>query len=161
IEELIQDSRAPNLYWSLSMLPSPLVDMRPAVQQELTTLPRSFPQLRELEKETLTKEQVSRLIDDLLRLVEKVGAGENPAWLRGLGVGAMVAWNLADAKKALLAKGWTEKRVEQMPPQQVVAIHFVGSYFELCDDMLKWWSVPPWESLEGIEKVEKELKGKM
>lgn len=157
LDELLQDARTPNLYWSLATLPSPLIDLGPVVRGELAILLRSFPQLRELEKETLTKEQVNRLIDDLIRLVDKTSGGDKPAWLRSLGTSALVAWNFADAKKALLREGWAEERLKQMPPQQVVALQFVSAYQRLRDDMVKWCFAPPPVSLPALQKLENEI----
>src|SRR5262249_49029480 len=61
VEELLQQPGAPNLYWALTTLPHPFVDVRRSMRYELGTLYRSFPQLRDLEEKKLTAEQVDRL----------------------------------------------------------------------------------------------------
>ena len=41
--ELIANHDSPNMYWALSELPQPLIDMRPAMQFEMDIGPRMFP----------------------------------------------------------------------------------------------------------------------
>ena len=48
VEQWEQVPGSPNLFWALTDLPAPLVDVAPAMRTELTTLYRSFPPLKEV-----------------------------------------------------------------------------------------------------------------
>ena len=47
---LAQQKDAPNLYWALTRLPRPLVDLRKGIDAESNALIFSFPELRDLDK---------------------------------------------------------------------------------------------------------------
>jgi hypothetical protein len=49
---------SPNLYWALTALPAPFIDVRPTIRHELNTIYRSFPLLRELKSRTLIEAEV-------------------------------------------------------------------------------------------------------
>src|SRR5262249_57328162 len=84
VEEFIAAPGSPNLFWSLTDLPSPFIDIRRAMRVELNTIHRSFPQLRELDRElgkkTLTANEVEKLIEDFFTAWGKVGGENVPAW---------------------------------------------------------------------------------
>lgn len=159
LEECMASPGAPNFYWSLTGLPRPFVNSTRAVRHELSTILRSFPQLRELAREDLSKEQVNRLLDDLIQVALSLDGGKTskPAWARLLATSTVVAMNFAEAKEGLLARGWAKERLEKMPPQQVVALHFLDQYNRSRDDILKFWSLPVWESRKGLAEVERKI----
>ena len=47
--ELLQQPDAPNLYWALTMLPRPLIDIRGGVEAEMNAVYLSFPEIRDLD----------------------------------------------------------------------------------------------------------------
>jgi hypothetical protein len=48
LEQLIQQPRAPNLYWCLTNLPRPLIDLRATWEGEMAWIYLSYPELRDL-----------------------------------------------------------------------------------------------------------------
>ena len=49
LETLLQQPGAPNLYWSLTVLPEPFADLRPALYEETLWLDNMFPWLKKIE----------------------------------------------------------------------------------------------------------------
>ena len=62
VQQFIQQPDAPNLYWALSTLPRPLVDMRPGAEAESNILYLQFPELRDLDKKKLSPEEWRELL---------------------------------------------------------------------------------------------------
>ena len=67
LEELIQQPDAPNLYWSLTDLPRPFIDLREPMQGERVMAYGNFPGMAEmaadLNAKPMTPEQVTKLLD--------------------------------------------------------------------------------------------------
>jgi hypothetical protein len=164
VEELLQQPGAPNLYWALTTLPHPLVNVRHSMRYELGTLYRSFPQLRDLEEKKLTAEQVDRLVEEFTETLGKMetwgkaGGVEVPAWQGKLALAAMAAKTYPEAKAYLLSQGRAEAEVKAMPTLQVVLAFYLGQYNQVRDDILKWLSVPPWQAQAALERIDKEIR---
>ena len=89
VEELMQIPGSPNLFWALTALPQPFIDIRRSMQVELNTIYRSFPQLRELEraaaKKPLSTKETEKLIDEFLgEWLKMTGGQPGEAW-QGVG----------------------------------------------------------------------------
>jgi hypothetical protein len=159
LEEFLQTPGAPNLFWALAVLPEPMVDVRPAILHEMGTLYRSCPQLRRLERETLSEAVVSGIVQDLFNHLSQVGGtSKELSWMQNLGQGLMVMQHYPEARKFLLARGRTAEQVDALPKLQVVFLMFLDQYDRERDDMLKWLSLPPWQARLGLEQVEKQGK---
>jgi hypothetical protein len=164
-EELLEQPDTPNLYWALTALPRPFIDLRRPLEYELGTLYRSFPQLRDLDKKTLTKEQAQDQLDELLReLVRFQGIGrpgdkdKPPPVADKQSVAVLVEKLYPDAKRHLLDRGRTAEQVAALPAVQTVGIYLVDQYDRDRDDILKWFVVPSWQARAGLEQVEKRLQ---
>lgn len=66
VEGLMQMPGSPNLYWALTALPDPMIDMHSSLEYEREMLFIEFPQLRNLESEVLSPAQVSAIISDFM-----------------------------------------------------------------------------------------------
>jgi hypothetical protein len=165
VEEWVQLPGSPNLYWALTALPRPFIDVRRSMESERGTLYRSFPQLREMRRKTLTPAQARKLAEEILDAVQFIqgGAGRGrdgdaPGWAGKMGIAALTLKHYPDAKKYLLARGYTAKQVEAMPAIQAVVLHFLDEQDRVWDDVLKWMSVPPWRRRGPLEKIDRELR---
>jgi hypothetical protein len=149
VEEWMQTTGSPDLYWSLTALPTPFLDLHATCVYELNTLYRSFPALRRLNLrrggERLTAAEVDRAVDELLAGLGDFTGHAGPNFLDRAMLTALAAGSLESAKKYLLDRGWTEERLKAAPPLAVVMTYFVGQYDEACSDVLKWLTVPPWQ----------------
>src|SRR5258708_230776 len=78
LKQFIQQPGAPNMYWALTDLPHPFIDLRTAFQGERLTVAHFFPGIREmatdLKAAPITSEQGQELMDKLAKLA----AGKTP-----------------------------------------------------------------------------------
>jgi hypothetical protein len=158
VEEWVQVPGSPNLYWALTTLPRPFIDVRSSLTSELGTLYRSFPQLREVRKGKMTNAQAQALADQLLTNLKGLCPTPAPAWMGRLGLATLTAKYYPDAKKYLRKQGYADKEIDAMPAVQVVLVAFCDDWERAGDDILKWLSVPAWQGRAGIEKVAKEAR---
>jgi hypothetical protein len=158
VEEFMQQPDAPNMYWALTALPRPLINVRRPVESELGTFLRSFPQLREADRPGLTKDQAQKLADEVFNALAKYCNPEAPEWQGKLAAAFVVPTYRERAKKELLAGGRNKEEVEAMPDAQVVLAWFHDGYVRERDELLKWFLLPPWQALPGLEEVDKKEK---
>lgn len=158
LEELIQQPGAPNLYWALTALPTPLIDLSPGWQGE-KVLPfrKEVPRLRDLEAAPLTSAQVEQRLEESIKLLSLADGSDTPAWQRRLALLALVLKTYPEAKRDLIARGRPTDQVEAMPALQVVAIYSLRQYERFRDAMFRWMHVPYWQAREPLRAVEQEL----
>jgi hypothetical protein len=159
VEELIQELGAPNLSWVLTDLPRPFIDLRKPVQYEFGTFYRSFPQLREVEKNSFAAKQSDALFAELVKtsttFLNKVA---QPQWAENLTAAMALTAALPAAKRYLVAHGRTAEQVEAMPAAQAVLLYIVDQYNRERDDVQKWFDLPPWQARAGLQEVQKRFK---
>ena len=160
VEELIQHPDAPNLYWALTVLPRPFVDLRRSLQWEYAMLYLVAPGLRGLESARLTKEQWQHLTDDLAKsMVSLLGRQEEAraTWQTKAAMTAMSVYLYPRAKRYLIEKGRTPQQVDAMPVQQAVILYSLETYVHARDELFKWFHVPYWQAREGLQQAKQEL----
>ena len=81
---------------------------------------------------------------------------------RRLGIAGIAAKIYPDAKKALIAQGWSSEKVEAMPVVQVAALHTILEYQKLRDNTYKWLNVPYAQSFDKVDMaLQKAMSDKM
>jgi hypothetical protein len=161
IEQWVSTPGAPNLYWSLTALPTPLIDVRSSIRYELDSVYRSYPALRRLERETMDAKKIQSLVEELFESVCKLEGSAPTGWESKLGLGVLAARAYPDAKKYLLDEGEDKARIEAMPVLQVVMLHLLRQYDRQRDDTLKWLSVPYWQGREPLEAITREAQARL
>jgi hypothetical protein len=154
---------APNLYWALTALPRPLIDLRKEEELEQALLEMQFPELADLKRER-TAEQWDGLLKRFRTEVERVVASdEHPERLHPGTRAADPASrspDLAAARKYLVGRmGMAEKQVADMPPAQVLVLYIVHYFREYRDDVFKLGYLPYAEARRASEAAEKRFKG--
>jgi hypothetical protein len=152
VQEFVQQPGAPNLYWALTALPSPLIDARPGIDGERDALYLTFEDLDKVEAANWPAERWQGIL-------ERVAAGM--AEHRVLQGDADPRKKLADrtskllptAKQYLIEHGCARDQVEVMPVPQIAMLYSVKLYNELRDEMLKWYYVPYWQARKHLEQV--------
>jgi hypothetical protein len=140
VREFIQQPDAPNLYWSLAVLPRPFIDMRGAFDVEMQGLYLNFPELRNLEEKKLSPEEWRELLIATLRKLSKVsGMHGNSEDISALTAASLLV-EYPRAKQFLLDRGMSAEKIEAMPVCQVALLYSTRLYEELTDDLLKWSS---------------------
>jgi hypothetical protein len=157
VEDLMRQPGAPNLYWALTDLPRPFIDLRTALQGEKLWLYGTWPELRDLDNPYLSPPQRERLQAIAEQIVAEGTDSRRGAETR-LATIARVAKAYPEAKRALLAAGHKPEEVEALPAIQVVLLPALHDYERLRDDMFKWLALPYPEALPGLERAQRVMK---
>lgn len=147
--DLMQAPDAPSLYWALTALPRPLVDLRQAIEFELTGMAFWPKELRKPEQMYLSPRQWAEVFRSLGNLV---GEGSRSGSLSPTAI-ALVTYT--DAKRHLLEKGRPPEELEAMPVLQVVAIYLRDGWRLRADEALKWWYAPYPQARAGLDAIER------
>lgn len=145
IEELMQHPHAPNLYWALSQLRRPFLDLRRPLIGEQLMVDRELAFINEFSKSPLPSEEVQRIV--------------NTAWngdKKQLMNEVTIFW--PKAKQALVASGRPAAEVDKMPPLQAVLLWAKAEHDRYRHDLIKWFSLPFAEGREGFERASSALK---
>ena len=159
VEGLIQMPDSPNLYWALTALPNPMIDMYSSLEYEREVLFIEFPVLRNLENEVLTPEQASTVVSDFMKKMQTLGGGDDDVPFEGLLPIGWVMLHYSDAKQFLARKGFSQQRIEEMPAAQAVLIYQKQEYLEMLDNMYKWFVIPYDQAQPHLDKSERLFDG--
>jgi hypothetical protein len=159
LEDLIQTPGAPNLYWALSDLRRPFLDIRNGLEGEKIMVLATLPALKDaVEGRVLTPEQQRALVKFVHGLASS-GPGEERSLLSADVTSLLRVTKLYPlAKRALISQGRKPAEVEALPIAQVVLLHSWQQYLRLRDDLFKWYGLPYWQARPGLERAEKEIK---
>jgi len=152
VEDLMQMPDSPNLYWALTALPRPMIDMYISLEYEREVLFIEFPALRNLENEVMTPAQASGIISDFIKKIQTLGGKNEDVPFKGLLPLGWVILHYSDAKQFLARKGFSQQRIEEMPAAQAVLIYQKQEYQEMLDNMYKWFALPYSQAQPHLEK---------
>jgi hypothetical protein len=142
LEDLIQDARAPNLYWALTVLPDPLIDARRAADAEISAPYLYLPELRQVEDRSHTAEHWRDCYYRLAAQTFQWSGSELSPWQQRLAAAALAVRGYPIARQCLIERGWQPDELDAMPVSQVLLIHTVRTYEELAGMCWKWAFVP-------------------
>jgi hypothetical protein len=152
LEDLVQQPGAPDLYWSLAVLPRPFLNLQPAIDDEATMLERSLPFAKRLEQGPMSPAEVEGAQKEWNATLEKFGL-RRPDVPETLGLLGAQLGTLIEAKHALVAQGFTEAQLEAMPAFQVEGVYALREYRRTWDEYTKWFSVPSFWLQPGSKKA--------
>jgi tetratricopeptide (TPR) repeat protein len=154
IEDFLQKPGVPNLYWALTSLPSPLIDMRLSLQAESGAIYIDLPELKRVDQEVLTNDEVIRIWNKAAGVYAPASSGlEQTAVKLAITTSAMKLYPMA--RQHLLEQGRTIQEVESLPNLYVVLAYQHERACRLRDMMLKWCDVPYWQAASGLKTDEK------
>ncbi len=143
------ESGGPNLYWALAGLPTPLVDLRQALEQEMNLPLQTFPILKDPEHAQFTpdqwRQQIAESVQRLSQLDNGPRAGSSDLLAQSTAT-ALIFAGYGPAKQELIDSGMDPAEVEAMPVGQVVAIQTARSYRKVYQESMKWTYLPYWQS---------------
>ncbi len=155
-EEWIGTAGSPSLYWALTNLPKPFIDLRMGLQGERLMFDNLLPGFHEALVSGHMRPMSHDQLHDILSKLAGVAANDPSAGVP-LFI-ALVAKNYGPAKEYLKEHGWPAEQVEALPAAQVVLLHEAATYDRLYDEMLKWQGQPYWVATVGLERFDRELK---
>jgi hypothetical protein len=151
---------SPNLYWALTELPRPQIDLRPSIEFELSFPFRVFPWLKSPETALHSPEQWAEIISKGLQetfSLDGPGDRSTPYWQAQLAATGLALRGYSRAKQELIASGFNASKIEKMPVGQVLAIHEAALCRQVPDEIRKWTLVPVAEGLRRAHAAEKNL----
>ena len=146
LEELVQQSGSPNLYWALTDLPTPLVDLRRGLQGERAMISKDLEAFRE--DASLSDQELDELIG---RLSGRAGFARQQAGLPPRDVRAALTTQVKDAarvdaaRKRLIEAGIKAELVEKFPALQVILLDEKKDFEIRRDEEMKLLGLAPWE----------------
>jgi hypothetical protein len=153
-EEMIQQPGCPNLFWALTDLPRPFIDLRKGVQGERVWMDTELEGLKD--REPMTEKQLSKIMErlrkdlqlttaDFARLNEQIKDEEK----------------MRAARKRLSQYGLTEEKLKDFPPLQVILLDGKREYEEQRDDEMKAMTLPYWQAIPIMDARNKRFKKDM
>jgi hypothetical protein len=155
LEEMVQQPGCPNLYWALTDLPCPLVDLRKGLQGNRTAIAAD---LRPLQEDLMTEAQAEESVSRLSGVMSfaRAQAGDAPRSLRaGLQARVKDPERVRAARGRLVEAGFAENLVQKLPPVQVILLDEKREYEVRRDERLKLLALAPWQidALGGGEEL--------
>ena len=147
---------SPNMYWALTELPRPLVDLRGAMRLEVTNGLRIVPELLSPDTEEHSIEEWSRIAREIPVKTMEYSYQPNESDKLGLqfiplGLGVL---SYGPAKQRLIKSGMDPAKVEAMAVGQVLLIDAKREYIRVADLMEKEIYLPYPGSDERSDKIE-------
>jgi hypothetical protein len=163
----VNQPNAPNLYWPLTALPRPFIDLRKEFEFEYRMTELQFPDLADLKRERAPAEwdaalkRVRAEFDRLRGLWEGDKESEKVPQVPMTAPTDPAAQSpeLPAAKKYLIEQlHMPADKVDAMPPAQVILLCLDGIKDDLRDDFFKSVYLPAPEAVPTAEAAEKRLK---
>jgi hypothetical protein len=163
VEEFIQTPASPNLYWALTQLPAPFVDLRKPYQGERIMIDSFFPELRDAlageKPRVMSVAEVQAMVERLARQMRDMHmAPPYYNWQARLGLAAMAAQSYPKARRFLRSQGLSAEEAEAMPVIQAALLFEIYNYDRFFDDFRKWAGFPYWQAQPALLQTEQRLK---
>jgi hypothetical protein len=160
VRELIQQPNCPNLYWTLTAVPDPVIDLRTGMEFEGHLLYLFLPELRDVRTAVHTEAEWNKILFDVADKLVKVlpGVGDQPKNLSWYGMGAVFAVTAYPKAKAQLADaGYSAAKIDAMCAAQAILTAEVETFEHLHNESFKWFYADSATSLNGLADAERNL----
>jgi hypothetical protein len=142
LDELIQQPGCPNLFWALTDLPRPFIDLHKGVQSDRMMMRDVFASVPE--QSPMTESQGQQSIERLRRLVKDAHViADVDDWLKRL---SQDEDYLRRARKRLIDAGLAEDKVKQFPAPQVILLDEKVEFSVHRDESRKAMNLPYWQA---------------
>ena len=156
LEELISQPAAPNLYWALTSLPRPFIDLRASAEEEYSLVYLMYPELQGIGSQRHPPEHWERLLD---KLSSDVASWNDDAWKDNsrLTLTARTMQRFDEAKRSLAAAGRSPEEIAAMPVAQIVLLYSLELYDASRDELFKGFSLPYSQAAAQFEASQQAL----
>ena len=144
VQDWITHGDSPNLYWSLSGLPQPFIDIHQIAQWEKATIYYTFPALKDASFDG-NPDRWHEFLLQLSRLKSSDLSVSPRTFKTELQTALLAAMAYPRAQKYLLSIGRTRDQIDAMSVDQTVGIYFAEEYRRRSDEEWKAWELPFWE----------------
>lgn len=152
LDEMIEQPGCPNMFWALTDLPSPFIDLRKGLQGDRIMIEAEMPGLAD--REPMTDAQVRKIVDRLQKIINGPSDPEGAVrqWIEGR---AKDKQHISAARKRLveaLAPA-DAARFDSFPPLQIVLLDAKLDYEIVRDDVMKALALPYWQARKILESI--------
>lgn len=160
--ELAREKDAPNLYWSLTALPRPIIDMRRSLEFEAASAFQVFPELPNAV--TVGGEQSAREFEAFIKRFEQLADAsantDGPEYEMKERLTKMLKDEAAmkKARSYLVSSGFKANAVQKMPATQVLLLREKTMYEQDRDNLFKWCFLPYHQARPGFEQWAKDFR---
>lgn len=155
VEQLVQLEKAPNLYWGLTDLPRPFIDLRRPLQGEKMSIDSIFPEIHAALSDPRLPPVPTQTFDGYIRHIRNLGL---PNGQDRFVFAMMAARVYPQAKQYLLDKGFSAEQVTNLPVTQVSLMYAVALFDDYFDEVYKWQTFPYWRARPGLAKAEERIR---
>ncbi|MGL6193486.1 MAG: hypothetical protein ACRC2T_01535, partial [Thermoguttaceae bacterium] len=170
LREFVQQPDAPNLYWTITALPTPPFHARGPMKVEMDTLRLMLPELVKAmdSPNEMTDDDWRNLNTESMRKIQEFTPLTNNVnndllsqeTTKLISAGLSVA-TYPKAKQWLINQGKTSEEVNAMSTQKVIGLYSVFQFEKVRDECLKKIELPYWQSKEIQTNWEDFLKDNM
>jgi hypothetical protein len=146
LEEMVQQPGCPNLYWALTDLPCPLVDLRKGVQGHRLRVAAELRPIRD--DGSMTDAEIEAFVRHLTGVLSfaRERAGLPPRAVRArLEARFKDQARVAAARRRLVEAGHGQDLVDPFPPAQAILLDERREYAVRHDDLARLLNLPLWE----------------
>ncbi|HEY2588928.1 MAG TPA: hypothetical protein VGI81_24505 [Tepidisphaeraceae bacterium] len=133
---------APNLYWSLSSLPQPFVDLHEVARWERAIIYFTFPVLRDARRGTADAGRWRAFFVQLPALNRLPPRRRADTFENETEAAVLAAVAYPRARAHLLATGRTAQQVDAMSIDEAVGTYFLDDYRKRADEAWQAWELP-------------------
>jgi hypothetical protein len=155
LEEMLEQPGCPNLYWALTNLPNPMIDLALGMEGERAMILGEFRDLDEVHP--MTEEQINKVVvyfDKLLALANGAGQKQPLSQIRQwLDARHKDADKVNSARRRLIDHGHPAERINRFPVDQVFLLEQKLDYEVRRDEVMKFMKLPAWQIGPLTEKI--------
>jgi hypothetical protein len=162
LEEMVQQPGCPNLYWALTDLPCPLVDLRTGMQGDRTLVAAELRLLNDVAP--VPEAELEKFVSHLSGVLSfaREQAGQSPRSLRNsLQARVKDTKRVVVARRRLVAAGHAKDLVEKLSPLHVILLDDRRDFEIQRDERVKLLPLPLWQldSFAGGENRKPDADG--
>lgn len=149
--EFVQQPNAPNLYWAATMLPRPFINMRDALEAELSAFELSFPEYRDMDSDEIDPEDWAEVLYAFCEYIAVWERETAPGRADELYLELLESYS--DAKQALIEAGRSVEEIDAMSKEQVVALQGLTAMKSWQQDIARYFHLSYPDAIEGMNKA--------
>lgn len=151
--EMVQQPDSPNLYWALTMLPAPMIDLRRALDVESMGVELTFPELKDVRTARRTEQEWREIFHQFAKqvVVWNHAGDEKPELPSEQELDEACKALARTAKGILIQGGMPADDVQKMSVHQLALVQTLRVHHQLLDDGIKCYSLPHPQAMAGID----------
>jgi hypothetical protein len=160
VREYVQQPGSPNLYWALTDLPTPMIEMHRALEIERMGIQLTFPVTAQARTAKKTADEWKADFMQVFRdkVFELPDTGTEAESFSPEAIERRCDDRLPAAKKYLIESGLPETEVAEMPKFQIAMLYSLALIHENMDDATRYYRLPFPEAIAAMTAAAKRVE---